>query len=146
MNKLQELEQNGEVIAAFKLLTGIPEDIKVQNYDTLTGEDAYFDISVGNLFAATYVNQAANTRLYVASKVEEGKRRKYGNMGNIIPLAMETTGGFGVEFKEVLKDLAKRIECRKNIPAEYLLHRIKAKLTAVLMKDNAEMVISSLIL
>ena len=67
-------------------------------------------------------------------------------MKNVIPLVMETTGGYGKAFRNILKILCKKVEMRKQIKFEILINRIKSKLSALLQYNNAQMVLSSLIL
>ena len=127
INKITEMINNGKIINVNKYKTAVPGDIYVENWDQETGEAFYFDITIGNIYCDTYYKQAAITRGYVSNKLEENKYKKYDNIKNIIPLTMETTGGYGQSFKLVLKRLCKRIEIRKQLKFEIVTNRVKSK-------------------
>ena len=99
---------------------------------------------IGNIFAPIYYKYAAKAKLWVARDKEQMKKNKYANRQDIYPLAMETTGGTGRIFRGILKSMAHRIGTRKQVPFEIESHRIKVKLIATLMKEQANMIISSM--
>ena len=74
INKLLNKQSNNILINADSALkNGVPGDILVEDWDQ--GEDAYFDVVVGNIFAASYVKQSATRRLWLANEKEKLKRK-----------------------------------------------------------------------
>ena len=52
----------------------------------------------------------------------------------------------GNSFKLIIQQLAGRISVRKNKPYSIVVNRIRSKIIAVLMKQNAIMILSSITL
>ena len=57
---------------------------------------------------------------------------------------MEVMGGFGYEFKKSMQQLSDKLSIRKNQPYSIIINRIRAKIIAVLMKQNVNMILSSI--
>ena len=53
---------------------------------------------------------------------------------------MEVYGGCGANFKKIFRILADRISLHRNIDANILVHHIRARFIARLMKYNAIMI------
>ena len=146
-NKIIKKNGNGEIINMNEIIIkGVPGDIKIENWYDDNDESVYLDVVVSNIFAASYIKQASKERLYVAKYKEKLKKDKYQNKENIIPLALETMGAMGDEFKRVLQKLVDRIATRKNKKYSIIMNQIRTKIIANLMKLNAVMVLTSIIL
>ena len=128
----------------YERVDGIPGDIWVEKWSDDNKHDTYFDVTVSNVFAATYIKKAAETRLYTATLRETEKIKKYNNNQSVIPLAVETMGALGNKFKNILQKLAERISLRKNQPYNVTMNRIRTKIISILMKENAKMMLSSI--
>ena len=126
------------------MIKGIPGDIKVLKWDNITGEDLYLDIVVGNIFAKSYVDNASKSRLWLATEKERSKLEKYQHKENVKPMAMETMGAMGNTFKNILQIIADRIATRRNKQYPIVMNRIRTRLSAILMKHNCNMVLSSI--
>ena len=124
----------------------IPGDILAYRYDQ--GNDYYFDAVVGNIFASTYINKTSsnNGRLWLAKTKEKDKISKHEHVPHFIPLAIEVLGGMGDRFKFVLQNLANKIATMKKIKYQVMMNRIRKQIIAVLMKQNAKMIISSMLI
>ena len=125
-------------------INGVPGDVKVIEWFRGTFDDAYMDVVVGNVFAKTYIKDAAEKRLSTAIKWEEKKRGKYKKNNDILPLAIESAGGIGHQFRQVIHQMAGKISTRKEIELPIMINRIRSNVIAMLMKHNAKMVISSM--
>ena len=122
----------------------IPGDTLAYRYDQ--GNDYYFDTVVANIFAATYVNKTSKERRWLAQKKEDDKILKYKDLPHFIPLAIEVMGGMGDRFKFVLQNLADKIGTINKISYPVMINRIRKKIIAILMKCNAKMIISSMLI
>ncbi len=122
----------------------IAGDIKVIDYDD--GEDYYFDVTVVNPMAASYVKGGAKKRLFAAGEREKNKIDKYDFNNKFKPLVIEAFGGIGGEFKDVMRDCANRISVRKNIAYSISMNNLRKRLVSRLMKHNARLVLSSMIM
>ena len=125
-------------------IDGVPGDIYVDSWDNESGGRAYFDVTVANIFAKSYVKKASMDRLAIAKLKENEKKEKYENMNDIIPLAVEVMGGIGNSFKKCMQQIADKIALRKNQPYGIVINRLRAKIIAVLMKQNAKMILSAI--
>ena len=124
-------------------IEGRPGDIKINNYYTettlpenMTDRDVYIDVTVANICADTYIKQASKKRAVIAQAKEKHKLKKYQNNPNIMGIGMETFG------KTIINYLANRLSLLHNIPYSIWINRIRSNLLAVLMQQNAQMIIS----
>ena len=120
-------------------IKGTPGDITVSNWD-LENEITYFDISIININAESYVKAAANARLGAASVKEKQKQQKYNNHKNFKPLIMESIGGIGKIFKKTLQIIAHKIATRTNKKYEIIINQIRTKIISTMMHKNAVMI------
>ena len=104
------------------------------------------DITVGNVCASSYVKDAAKIRLHVANLKEETKNGKYLNTTNIWGLGFETFGGTSPNCKKIFRNIADRLSVRKNIPIGMAINQIRSSILAVMMQQNARMMLSSFFL
>ena len=125
---------------------GIPGDIKANDWfdDGRANGDASFDVVIGNIFAASYIKQTSKKQLFLAKRHESMKRKKYHNHPNVIPLAIEVTGGMEPMFNEVIQQIANRISQRKNIPYSIMVNRVRTDIVAHLYKANVRMIMLSI--
>ncbi len=104
----------------------IAGDIKVLNYDD--GKDCYFDVTVVNPMAMSYVKGGVKKRLFAAGRREQDKIDKYDfNQDQFKPLVIEALGGIGGIFKDVLRDCVNRISVRKNIPYSISMSNLRKR-------------------
>ena len=129
-----------------KRIKGIPGDIFVKNWDIESGEDASIDVIVCNIFAKSYVKKAANERLATATLKEKQKQDKYLNQSDVIPVAIEVIGGLGICFKECIQLIADGIAIKKNQPYGIVINRMRSKLIAIMMRENARTILSTMAL
>ena len=91
-----------------------------------------------------------NTKHYknknINKKKEELKKRKYQNKSNIMGFAIETHGAIGDEAKRILQQISARIAFSKNKAYSAVMNQLRTRITARLMKSNAKMVLTSLML
>ena len=106
--------------------------------------NVYFDIAVANIFANSYINNTSKYKLWLSKKKERGKHMKNRNDPNVIPLAIESMGAIGPEFKKVLQRLADALSLRTNIPYSIMMQRIRSNVVAEMMRYNVDMMISSM--
>jgi hypothetical protein len=123
---------------------GIPGDICVKQWFDITYKDAYMDVVVSNIFTKTYLKKASEKRGIIAKIKEEEKKKKYNNDDQFIPLSIECMGGMGISFKRVLQRIADRIAVRKSKMYSVVMNQIRTKITALLMKENVKMILSSM--
>jgi hypothetical protein len=123
---------------------GVPGDILVKQWFDTTYKDAYMDVVVSNIFMKTYLKKASEKRGSIAKLKEEEKKKKYNNNDQLIPLSIECMGGMGVDFKRVLQRIADRIAVRKSKIYSVVMNQIRTKTTAILMKENVRMILSSM--
>ena len=129
---------------AIELDNKIPGDIMVYRYND--GHDYYFDVVVGNIFANSYINNTSKSRLFLANDKENKKILKYKSINYFIPLAIEVMGGIGDRIKYVLQNIADKLSKMKKIKYEIMINRIRKNIIATLMKSNAKMISSSLLI
>ena len=122
----------------------IPGDIFACSYDQWN--DYYFDAVVGNISAESYIKSSSKERLWLAKKKEDAEILKYRDLPHFIPLAVGVMGGMGDRFKFALQNLAHKIATINEIAHSVMMNRIRNKIIAVLMKYNAKMVISSMLI
>ena len=108
-------------IKAFRSIHGVPGDLKIYNLDGYAHitdadhpENYFLDLSVINILSPSYIAKAAETQLAGAKIRESEKRTKYAHHAAFIPLAIETYGGLGPSFKEILQILATRYQKKKK--------------------------------
>ena len=133
-NKQEMIDNNGKV----------PGDILAYNFDD--GNNYYFDVVVGNVFAKSYINNTSKTRLFLANDKENKKISKYKDIQYFIPLAIEVMGAIGDKIKYIIQNLADKLAKMKKIKYEIMMNRIRKNIIAILMKHNAKMIISSLLI
>ena len=121
---------------------GIPGDLVVKEWNKNQNQH-YFDVVVGNIVAECYYLDAEKEQLFLAKVKEKQKRDKY-DIKNFTPLAMEVMGAVGPEFRRTLQKLARVIGFKKKKKYENVMNQIRKKLIAVLMRENAKLIISSL--
>ena len=124
-----------------------PGDIIIKNWKFKNDEigNLYLDVSVGNLFAASYVNQAAAKRLWLAEEIEKRKKKKYldkdGNeRDDIIGLGLEVLGGMSQQFKGILQRIAEAMEMRTEIVQSIWMNKLRSTIMMELMYWNTKMV------
>ncbi len=77
------------------------------------GRVAVWDATCPDTFAPSYLPSAASGAGAVTAAAEERKKRKYSNLDlchSFIPVAIETTGDFGPEIMEFLRELDRRLQ------------------------------------
>ena len=122
----------------------IPGDIVVSDWYDATSDKAYFDVTIGNVFCKSYINEAAKDIHYISKLKEKQKKMKYSNVLTMEPMVMDTMGAFGESFKINLQHIAKRVALLKQSPYSIVINRMRTRLTAILHKYNAKMIISSI--
>ena len=126
------------------LCPGRPGDIVIQNYtdecEYKTPTDVYFDITVGNIFAESYIHNTSQERGWLAGFKEELKKNKYLQRSDIQGIGMEVLGGISKSGKNLLRQLADRIFLRTNVTQSVLINQMRSKLVAILQKNNAIMI------
>ena len=141
-----KLEQRYEMGANghYKKVEGVPGDILVFNWN-LEGDEnernMYFDVTVGNIFEASYINYTSKTRAWLLGKKEEEKSKKYGNTPNVKGLALEVTGGMSDNLNEVLQVLAEKLEDKTNIAKSIQMNRLRSSILSHMMKQQAHQVL-----
>ena len=85
-------------------------------------------------------------RGYVVKLKEDQKRGKYNNKEDILPMAMECMGGIGGDMKRILQKAADRIAIRTNKVYSIIMNQLRKKMVSILMKMNAKMILTSLML
>ena len=127
-----------------KRLMERPGDIKIENLVIEDNDpmDIYLDITVGNIFAGSYIKMAQK-RMGLAKELELKKSQKYGNRADIMGLGYESLGAMSKNFKIIIRTIADRLEFKTNVIANIWIHRIRAQLNAKLMKFNAKMILES---
>ena len=80
----------------------------------------------------------------INKKKEESKKNKYENKHNIMGFAMETHGAIGDNAKQILQKISAKISFNKNKAYSMVMHQLRTRITARLMKANAKMVLTSL--
>ena len=124
---------------------GIPGDLKIYNWWPDAPEpDAYLDVVVGNIFAASHLPQTSKHCLHLAKQKEKIKHHKYNNHPNVIPLAIEVMGAVGPEFRRVLATLSDAIALRSNAPYSVVMERTRCKIITTMMQANCEMMITGM--
>ena len=145
ITKLEQKYKYDEKNQLSEEIKGVPGDLVVKNWTQTNNETEYYmDVVVGNIFAKSYVNTTCQRRLGLATLKEKQKKDKYNNKPNIIPLAMEVTGGIGQEFKSVLHKISCKISERVNKPQPIIMNRLRKNIIAKLMKANCHMILSAL--
>ena len=103
-------------------IDGIPGDIKVNDYfRDRVNKSAYFDVTVANVFATSYIKNTSKERLWLSKRKELIKHKKCKNDQNVIPLAIETMGATGPECKRLLQRLADALSLRTNTPYSIMM-------------------------
>ena len=77
------------------------------------GKFLVWDATCKDTFAPSYVSYAAREAGLVAKQAEEGKRSKYRHLAAshiFVPVAVETSGVFGTEALEFIKELGHRLQ------------------------------------
>ena len=125
-------------------IPGRPGDILIHNYtdeyEYKSPTDVYYDITVGNIFSNTYIDNTSKERGWLASKKEELKKNKYLNQNNIQGIGIEVIGGISQSGKRLLHQIADKIFLRTNVAQSVLINQMRSKLVAILHKNNAKMI------
>ena len=132
----QKMNDNDNII-------GTPGDLKVLSYD-INNNDIYFDLSIVNVNAESYVSMAAKERLGAAKHKEKHKIQKYNNQPNFIPLILESYGAMGPLFRKTLQRLAHKIAVRRNEMYATVVNRLRTRVIAELIYHNSIMIESSI--
>ena len=135
-----EMTDEGE----FKPVHGVPGDILVYNWDLEGNENErnlYIDITVGNIFDSTYINNTSKKRAWLMDKKEKDKSQKYDNAPNVKGLAFEVMGGMSKNVKAVLQRIAAKLEDRTNIVKSIQMDRLRTRILAIMMKQQANQVL-----
>ena len=139
-----EDDENGNKVR----IEGRPGDIKINNYFTTSQlprgvehRHLYIDVTVANIFAKSYLSTAAKKRSAIAQSKEIHKLKKYQNCPNIMGIGIECIGTLSKNGKSIINFLANRLSIIKNIPKSIWINRIRSNLLAVLMQQNAKMII-----
>ena len=105
-----------------------PGDIMIENWNL--GDDEigklYMDITIGNIFADTYVSKCAKKRLWLAEELESRKEEKYKNKDNIKGLGLEVLGGMSDNFKAIIQRIAENLELRTQIVQSIWMNKIRS--------------------
>ena len=130
--------ENGELVRRKER----PGDILIHNWDF--GDEKvgklYIDVTVGNIFAESYVNECALKRLSLAEKLAKRKNEKYKNRDDIRGLGLECLGGMCKEFKAILQRIAEAMELRSGVARSIWMNRIRSRLMIELMMQNAKLI------
>ena len=135
-----ELTDEGE----YKAINGVPGDILVYNWDLEGAENErnlYIDITAGNIFDSSYVNNTSKERAWLMNKKEKEKSQKYENAPNVKGLAFEVMGGMSTNVKAVLQRIAAKLEDRTNVVKSIQMNRLRSKILAVMMKQQANQIL-----
>ena len=125
-------------------IDGIPGDIKILNYDINNEfKDLYLDVTVGNVMSQSYVDGAAKQRGYLNQLNEKRKSDKYGNQINIKGLSFETFGAISNNVKDIIKNIARKLEIKQAVHNTVLINRIRSQMVAALMQANGRMLVKS---
>ena len=121
-----------------------PGDIKILNFtmDNLDAMDCYFDVTIANIFAGKHINRAQK-RAEVAEWSQNQKLSKYRFDDNIFGLGYEVLGGMSSNFKSLIREIAMTMEVRTQVKASIWVSRMRTQLNALLMKNNAKMILGS---
>ena len=100
---------------------------------------AFFDVSVFNPFAKTYLNKNLNA---VFDDNEKCKKAKYNQRvidiehGSYSPSVLSAFGGFGRETERFVSRLGGKIAEKKNMPNSTISNYIRTKISFVLVKSQ----------
>ena len=101
----------------------------------------YIDVTVGNIFDESYINNTSKTRAWLLDKKEKKKSEKYDNVVNVKGLAFEVMGGMSKNTKQVLQRVAGKLEDRTNVVKSIQMNRLRSKILAVMMKQQANQIL-----
>ena len=135
-----QMNENGQ----YRKVDGVPGDILVKNVNLEGSENErhmYYDVTVSNIFEASYINNTSKTRAWLLGKKEKEKSKKYNNMPNVKGLALEVMGGMSDNLREVLQLLAGKLEDRTNIVKSIQMNRLRAGILGPMMKQQAHQVL-----
>ena len=109
-----------------------------------SGRLLVWDVTCPDTFAPSYLPNAASGIGAVAAAAEERKKRKYSHLDQchlFVPVAIETTGVFGPETMECLRELGRRLQLvsADHNSTTYLIQR----LSVVVQRGNAASVLGS---
>ncbi len=109
-----------------------------------SGRLSVWDATCPDTFAPLYLPSAASGAGAVAAAVEERKKRKYSHLNqchSFVPVAIETTGVFGPETMEFLRELGRRLQL-VSVDHNSFTNLIQRLLVAV-QRGNAASVLGS---
>lgn len=128
---------------------GKPGDVEIEKFHL--GLDAWIDVRISN--SMLNVDQARNTQFYNGSKAESEKISKYAGEleimnGEIIfqPFVIETMGGFGMKALSIIHGLARNWGSRRFTSSSDAKRTIRHRISAVLARSNADMLLRTLAL
>ena len=120
-----------------------PGDFVIEDYqesDASPKEKIYFDITVRNNFASSYVKNCSKHIGWLAKEAEKIKSNNYGNRHDIRGIGIEIMGGMGPNGKRLFRSIAERLAMRSNIHESVVLNQIRSKFISILWKNNARMI------
>jgi hypothetical protein len=126
-------------------ITDRPGDIWIPNwlFITLDIGPIYLDITIGNNFNKSNINDAKSGIGKLAQVLENKKGKKYRNKDDISGLGMEVFGAQSESFKFVLHQISKQLANMSVLSNTEWLHRIRSKMIGYLMFENCMMIIES---
>ena len=109
-----------------------------------SGRLLVWDVTCPDTFAPSYLPSAASGVGAVTAAAEERKKRKYSHLDQchlFVPVAIETTGVFGPETMEFLREMGRRLQLvsADHNSTTYLIQR----LSVVVQRGNAASVLGS---
>ena len=102
--------------------------------------DMYFDVTVGNVFAQSYIKHTANEKLWLAKEKEKEKKKKYDDRDDICGLGLECLGGMSPKFRLLLQCMAGQLEERTEINRSIWMNRMRSRIMMELIFYNCKMV------
>jgi hypothetical protein len=117
-----------------------PGDIHMSDFDNFG--DAFFDVSVINICADSYVTRAAKGVLEGSSIRYDAKMKKYPDLGpRFKPLVLESTGGWHKLSFNYLRTLADHIASRTNKLASEALNSLLCATSFCLQRHQGTMLV-----
>ncbi len=117
-----------------------PGDIFINDFDRFG--DAYFDLSVVNIFAKAYFQRASKGVLQGSRIRFNQKKAKYADLGpRMKPLVVECTGGWDSFSLDYLKSIAESIAARSRKTAKLTLNSLLASLSCRLQRHQGTLLV-----
>ena len=108
------------------------------------GKPLVWDATCSDTFAATNVLHSAVQSAYAANLAETNKVRKYQNLTDryiFQPIAVETTGVFGVTTRTFLKELGRRMATETGDKREGAW--LRQRISLAVARGNAQCIVAS---